>query len=453
VRARLFPFLLLALGCADARRPNLVLVSIDSLRADHLHSYGYRRETSPHIDSLADAGVLFENATSTTSWTLPAHASLFTGLPKSSHGCVSASRPLADERATLAEALAAHGYHTAAFWSGPYLHPRFGLDQGFDEYVNCASYDFESGVMEANRKSHEDVTGHRVLAELEAWFERRPDAPFFLFVHLWDVHYDYHPPPPFDALFDRGYEGPIDGSDVLVAVQTARKRDLRHLIALYDAEIAWTDHQVGELLGYLERYAGGEPTAVFVTSDHGEEFFEHGEFGHRKQLFEESIRVPLVARFPGRFASGARLSEPVSVVDVAPTLLELAGAPPLPRTWGRSLLAALEQGEGPALVPTVSELGMREKAVTTIQTGRWKALFAAEGDAPIGLWDLESDPAERNNLAGSVDAPDAATFRAARERLAELARAHALESEPETEPMPEGLEQSLRDLGYLGEDE
>ena len=441
------------LGCAEVRHPNLVLVSIDSLRADHLHCYGYERETSPHIDALAEAGVLFENVTSTTSWTLPAHASLFTGLPKSSHGCMSSSRPLADERATLAEALAGCGYHTAAFWSGPYLHPRFGLDQGFDEYVNCASYDFEGGVLESNRKSHKDVTGHRILAELEAWFERRPDEPFFLFVHLWDVHYDYHAPPPYDTLFDPGYKGPVDGSNVLATVKNATQRGLRHLIALYDAEIAWTDHQVGELLGLLERHAGAGETAVFVTSDHGEEFFEHGEFGHRKQLFSESIRVPLVARLPHRFASGVRLSELVSLVDIAPTMLELAGAPPLPRTLGRSLLTALEEGQGPARAPTVSELGMGERAVTAIQTGRWKALFAAGGDDPIGLWNLEADSAERSNLAGTVQSPDAAVFRGARELLAELAVAHSLDSEPDAGPLPEGLEQSLRDLGYIGEDE
>ena len=191
--------------------PNVVLVSIDSLRADHAGCYGYARKTTPVLDRLAGEGVLCEQHISSSSWTLPAHAALFTSLPDGLHGCTDTNFALAAGARTLARRFQEAGYRTAGFYCGPYLHPAFGLAQGFDSYEDCSSYPGmmarvaeASGREEAriNRASHADVTGERVDRALERWFSERGEGPFFLFVHLWDVHFDYIPPPPFDRAFD-----------------------------------------------------------------------------------------------------------------------------------------------------------------------------------------------------------------------------------------------------------
>ena len=202
----------------------------------------YSRETSPAIDALASEGVLFENALSSSSWTLPAHAAAFTALPDSVHGVEVTGSVLAPAHRTLAEALRDAGYSTVGFWSGPFLDPHFGLDQGFDEYIDCRTpFELEDGGSRRaiNAISHEDVTGPRILESVRAWLERRPAGrPFFMFVHMWDVHYDYIPPPPYDTLFDPDYEGPADGRDVTRTLEASARRDVEHTIALYDGEIA-----------------------------------------------------------------------------------------------------------------------------------------------------------------------------------------------------------------------
>jgi arylsulfatase A-like enzyme len=226
------------------RRPNIVFVSIDSLRRDHVGCYGYGKATTPVIDALAADGVRFDSAVSTTSWTLPAHAAMFTGLYDSTHGLYDNGLRLAPEHATLAEQLAASGYHTAGFYSGPYLHPTFGLGDGFEVYTSCmTAVDAGAGdehVRSESRapagKSHDDITGPRTVAEVTRWADQRPqDRPYFLFVHMWDVHYDFIPPPPYDTRFDPDYTGTLSGVDFMgnpaVNPQMA-PRELEHLLAL-----------------------------------------------------------------------------------------------------------------------------------------------------------------------------------------------------------------------------
>ena len=238
------------------------MISIDSLRPDHLGCYGYGRATSPAIDRLAAEGVRFETAVSTTSWTLPAHAALFTGLYDSAHGLYDNGLSLADEHRTLAETLAEHGYQTAGFFGGPYLHPTFGLGQGFEHYQSCmtrwpttsAKPDVRAESRAARGASHADVTGPRTLEEFGRWLDGADRGrPFFLFVHLWDVHYDYIPPPEVAALFvDPAYRGASTGADFAEARALGGHGSPRptqqHLIALYDAEIRFTDEILGRIL-------------------------------------------------------------------------------------------------------------------------------------------------------------------------------------------------------------
>jgi len=240
--------------------PNVILISIDSLRPDHLGCYGHDRNTSPFLDRLASEGALFESAASSTSWTLPAHAALFTGMPDRVHGCMMNTLWLDRSRTTLAERFRSSGYRTAGFFSRPYLHPSFGLDQGFDRYQDCTSYSGETasglkeGIRDLNRLSHGDLTNPTILREVTKWLDQDSDGPAFVFIHMWDVHYDYIPPAPYDTLFDPDYEGPVDGRNV---GRTSRKpkgwtaRDVEHLKALYDGEIRWTDDTIQKLFNLL----------------------------------------------------------------------------------------------------------------------------------------------------------------------------------------------------------
>lgn len=385
--------------------PNVLLISVDTLRPDHLSSYGYERSTSPTIDRLAAEGVLFEQHVSSTSWTLPAHAAMFTSLVDTVHGCFETDRVLAHDRVTLAEHFSEAGYQTAGFFAGPYLHPAFGLGQGFEVYEDCTSYgqalaelpteawSMDRAVMQA---SHRDVTNPTVYDRVSAWLGGRSDDPFFLFVHLWDAHFDFMPPPPYDTMFDPDYDGEVTGRDFFFdsSINAAMpERDLHHLIALYDGEIAWTDHHIGLILADLERQGVLDDTIVAVTSDHGTEFFEHGGKAHRMTLFDEVIRIPLILRYPPRLDPGLRVARQTRMIDLAPTLLDLAGLPPARQAMGHSLAAA-SSGEEPLALSELFSVGRRLRAIRTSET---KLIHDSNRHSQF-YFDLADDPGERQPL-------------------------------------------------------
>jgi arylsulfatase A-like enzyme len=327
---------------------NVVLVSIDSLRADHLGAYGYAPPTSPTIDALAETGVTFDRAYSTTSWTLPSHISLLTGLENLAHGVVHDGIRLSESVETLAESLGAAGIRTAGFFSGPYLHPAFGLAQGFDDYVDCRSQPGELSVgsldIRDHLTSHQDVTNPILLEAVREWLREERPGRNFVFIHMWDVHYDYVPPAAYVGLFDPDYTGSVDGRNYVFNDRVnpeMRPRDLQHILALYDGEIRYTDDTLGSLLEALREAGLLDNAAVVVTADHGEEFFEHGKKGHRNDLYEELVRVPLVLNIPGFRPRRARVDDVVSLVDLRPTICELFGVPCAPRGAGASLLSFL----------------------------------------------------------------------------------------------------------------
>jgi arylsulfatase A-like enzyme len=464
---------LAAAACApDRRPPNIVLVSIDTLRADHLGCYGYERPTSPALDALAEQGVLFEAAFSTTSWTLPAHAAMFTGLPDSVHGCgTGVGGVLAPARSTLAEALREAGYATAGFWAGPYLAPEFGLDQGFDDWIACAAYALDDGAeagrprpspqagrlttVEKARSARADVTGPRILESVRRWLDGNRQRPFFLFVHLWDVHHDYLPPAPYDEMFDAGYEGDVDGRYLstrpFASGRTLSGRDLVHLVSLYDGEVAWTDEHVRRLLELVGEHSPPDETVVVVTADHGEEFLEHGGLMHHRTLHDESIRVPLIVRAPGARA-GLRVDEVISLVDVAPTLLELAGARPLPDTLGRSLAARLHGGPPMQARPAVAELSFQDDVpMLAVRTRDWKILADASSGEPLALWDLRADPGELDDVLGRDDELARTAGRALESTRDGLEQLRALHGpvEPGEARVSERTLGQLQALGYV----
>ncbi len=448
----------------DGPRPNVVLISIDTLRSDHLGCYGYPRETSPAIDRLAEEGVLFENHVSSSPWTLPGHAAIFTSMSDSVHGCVDTDFALAPGFTTLAERFRDGGYRTAGFFAGPYLHPVFGLHQGFDHYENCTSYrevldggDVKDWAMdpEVMRSSHQDVTNPTVYGAGRKWMEEHRGAPFFVFLHLWDVHFDFIPPPPYDTMFDPDYDGEITGRnfffDDRINAQLPQ-RDKDHLVALYDGEIAWTDSFIDRILDDLATWGIEEDTIVVITSDHGEEFFEHGGKAHRTTLFDEQIRVPLILRHPGRLEADVRVGAQTRSIDIAPTLLELAGLPRDEEMMGSSLVG-LADGE---------PLGFDNAAVSELfSVGReFRSVRRLEDKVVENLrqnrrvWcDLEADPGERN-LRGDFDAPGGReALKSYRRALELLDRSRAARpAEPVPPEIPPEVAEQLRKLGYVGDE-
>lgn len=381
-----WPIVVLALAAAcggrEDRRPNVLLVSIDTLRADHLSAYGHWRPTSPNLDRLAANGVLFEECFAPTSWTLPSHLSMLTGLSMSVHGIdderlwqvvgVPGGPPVLPMKGTfLSEVFQKAGYRTAGFVTWKFLEPRFGFGPGFEVYERVSDIELLDGDSEARLQREaraREGTGQvaQLATERPEWFAaqgptadlvvRRASAwldglqaddnraPWLLFAHIFDPHDDYRAPEPFLHRFTKAdYEGPIDGRGVTAdgPVRPGMdERDLAQLVAYYDGEIAWTDDRVGALIADVERRGALENTIVVVTSDHGEEFFEHGAKQHRAQLYAESLHVPLIVAWPRGLPAGRRVPGLVGLVDLAPTLYSLADVPAPPHLSGRDLSPA-----------------------------------------------------------------------------------------------------------------
>ncbi len=454
----------------------VLFISIDSLRADHLRCYGYRRETSPSIDRLAHEGVLFETVVADSTWTLPTHASMLTGLPQGVHGLRRGRARLARGIVTLPEVLRAAGYRTRGLWSGPYLHPVFGFDQGFgpgdyEGVIGEVCYDEpgfavaedkarEAAVRRTDRLAHRSVTSPELVRRAEAFLETMGAAPFFLFLHFFDVHYDYVPPEAYWRRFDPGYDGEVTARDFGASRAIHRDmaaRDLDHVVALYDGEILFTDTHIGQLLAALDRLGLAARTLVVLTADHGEEFFEHGEKGHRNNLYDETLLVPLIMRLPGILPAGRRVDTQVRQIDIMPTMLDLLGLPVPADVMGTSVAAAAAGRERVDGAPAIARLvrhtrGKRER-LTAARLGSAKIVRAeADGEERLELYDLERDPGERAPLSGAgLD-----------RRLPEAARALAEAVDEESRvrgrldlkggddaTLPPEVEEALRALGYL----
>jgi arylsulfatase A-like enzyme len=432
--------------------PNIVVLSIDSLRHDHLGSYGYAPPTSPVMDRLAAEGARFETALSTTSWTLPSHAALFTGLFDSAHGLVDNGLRLGEDHRTLAETLRESGYRTAGFYGGPYLHPTFGLGQGFDTYQSCMTTIEDAASDQDVRRfsrapigaSHRDVTGPRTLEEVKRWLAEPGEGSFFLFVHFWDVHYDYIPPKEYAELFtDPAYQGEVDGQDFAKIVRERRalepeERD--HVIALYDAEIRFTDDVIGRMLEHLP-----DDTLVVITADHGEEFFEHGGWGHQGSLFDEQVRVPLIIWWPGHIAPRI-IPDQVRLIDLMPTLLTIAGVRQQPATQGRSLVPLL-LGEEMEPAPALLELLVDRQQARALRE-QHKKYIDLGGKRDKGAFDLRNDPGEQRVQKKSADLRSGIARLREEVRRAQDFRKTRVGAATQEIEISEDMARALRELGY-----
>lgn len=308
----------------------VVLISIDSLRADRVGVYGNTAPTSPAIDRIAERGTVFERAYSTSSWTLPAHAAMMTGRYDEVHGAFDDGEVILPAVPLLAEVLTARGIRADGFYGGPYLAPDYGFGRGFTEYISATSYDWggpSDGEKFPHFEAHVDVTNPRLIERMRTWLQSKPKAERnFIFIHMWDVHYDFIAPQLYVDMMDPEYEGSITGEHFVYNLDinpNMAPRDLEHVFALYDAEIRYTDDTLETLVNMLRKAGLMENAAIIVTADHGEEFFEHGQKSHRLNLYEEVLRVPLVIAVEGVTHPVTRTDTVVSLVDIFPTVCDL----------------------------------------------------------------------------------------------------------------------------------
>lgn len=435
----LLMLLLAAAACTPAPPPppkHVVLVSIDTLQPEHLGCYGYDRPTSPRLDAIARAGVLFERATSPAPWTLPGHASMLTGLYPSRNGLRDHDVRLPDGIATLAGVLAAAGFKTAAVVNSHNLAPTFGLDRGFQQYQYVRE---EVGQREPTRA---------IVDQAIAWLAEHRDERFFLFVHSYDVHSDYKSLPEYEQQFVRPYDGAADGTTAqMVAVRTGRgafdAADARHLIDLYDAGIRQFDDELGRL---LDAIGPRDDTLLIVTSDHGEEFLEHGSLLHGRTQYEEVVRIPLLVRGPG-VPAGKRLTTTVSLLDVMPTILAAVGVP-TPADLDGVDLAPAWRGHADAIGERYlfheADHNNAEPDVTRAVRHDHEKLHFNRLTGQVSLFDLATDPGEHKDLA----ADQAALTAALRERLDAFRKQHGAAGGGSVTLTPEQLER-LKSLGYV----
>lgn len=384
------------------RAQRVILVTIDTLRADHVSAIHPGRETTPHLDAFFEReGVVFTRAYSAAPWTLPSTTSLLTSLWPPQHG-VESEQKLSRTVPTLAAAFSSQGFYAAAFVTHIYASARFGLDSGFDEF-------HELSIDQGFGEGHQPRAG-AVRRRVRRWLEAHRDEPFFLYVHLFDPHWDYEPPPPFDRRFtDPGYRGPVDGTWHTLEPYDRPQApmppaDLRQAIALYDGEIAYTDTELSGLFSDLRSLGLDEDTAIFVVADHGEEFKEHGRLGHQHSVYEELLRIPILFRPPGGRGADmpARVATRVRNLDVAPTALQAAGLRIPPSFEGESLYPLLGAAAGSDARrdrPVYARVHRGTLHHTALILGSEKVIRDGHGHgARLRLFDLAADPAERAPL-------------------------------------------------------
>jgi len=417
-------------------RPTIILITLDTTRADHLGCYGYSRPTSPNIDRLANESLVYDRAIAPGTWTLPSHASLFTGKFATSHGArydpegslrlTSAvagpkewghyrARTIAEGEQTLATVLSAHGYATGAVVAGPWLKRVFGLNKGFGHYD-------EQNITTLNGRLAHDVTD----AALK-WLADSAGSPSFLFLNYFDPHAPFRAPEDFARQFFAEINLDVDGA------LTGQQRT----VAAYDAEIRYMDHHVGRLFDGLRELGLYRDAWIIVTADHGELLGEHGEIGHANTPYQEVVHVPLIVKEPSRGSNRGRADEWIQLIDVMPMILDRLGI-----AWERP-----NDLDHPILIESSS-------LESSTKNGNWQAWidpnmkFIWNSRGAHMLFDLDADPRELNNL---FDA------RAQEAESMQTAMKSYLASLPE--PGPEGktgvvdqkTQDALKSLGYTGE--
>ena len=421
---------------ADTSSPDVLLIIVDTLRSDHLSSYGYRRATSPTIDTLAAQGVLFENSFATSSYTLPSHASILTGQYPRVHQIEwdTSHRPPSPTGQNLPEVLQSLGYRTGAFSANTFYFSReHGFGRGFLRFEDFfhsledrawrTAYGAIATRLFRHRLGYEDLPGRKLASDVNdetlRWIRKDADRPFFATLNYMDAHEPYLPPQPYRSKFSATpAPGGLLNSKWHIP-RTLTPEQLQSEIDAYDGGIAYVDAHVSRLLDDVRAMDRSRPLVVIVTSDHGEEFGEHGGFLHQKHLYREVIQVPLIIWAPGRVLSGVRIKEPVSNGAIPATIMSLLGLDPalfqipsLKPLWAAALAPGLSHIQ---TQPVLSELKHRPWAFphdAPIRFGSMRSVvddgwhyIETDGRSPE-LFDFRGDPQERSNLVQRPDVQD-----------------------------------------------
>ena len=423
------------------KRPSVVLVSLDTLRARSTSLHGYALDTTPNLVALAARGTTFDHAFTTYSNTLPSHMSMLTGLLPGTHGVRNPPDTLGRDRLLLAQILRRAGFATAAFTEDALLDSRRGFSRGFSAY-------YENTAIGAGAGDAAHTFGRAV-----EWAGRHADEPFFLFVHTYQVHFPYEPPPAYQGLFVAGEGAPPGGSQ-----------------RAYEQEVRYADDLLQRLVDGLRSVVPDDELLLVVTSDHGEEFLEHGMMTHN-QLFDEVMHIPLVMVWPGHVAAGRRVADPVSLIDVTPTVLQLAGVPVPPGLDGLSLVPLLAPQQGTLARDVVLAEYPKTSAVPEqhfVARSRDAKCIVTPSGVADACFDLRADPGELapqppDESAAFARLRDAARAYAAPRGAAQkkgagaaspqpTAGAHAADTdadEPAPPPPDEDIERKMRALGYV----
>jgi arylsulfatase A-like enzyme len=419
------------LGACGRPQPSVLLISVDSLRFDQLDRREGDREVTPRLNTWMRQTVSFRRAISPAPWTTPSMMSIFTGMPAPLHAVEDHDRALASSVETLTERFKRAGYRTAAFVPASTLRGEYGFARGFD------LYDFEN-------IGHIRLSSALFASKVLAQIEQSRDEPFFIWAHIWDPHYNYTPPVPWDSAFARGTPPPSDDVQCLKWVENAvRPAEAEWLYGRYQGESAYTDKELGALLAGAKQLMADRPLIVVLFADHGESFQEHGWLGHTNRLDETLIHVPLMIQAPELTPS--MRDELVSTASIGRTLLELAGVQDA-KSFGVEP-SLLDQQTPPGREAVLSQT-VRQGCYTALREAHFK-LIIDQRTCGAELFDLDRDPGETNNLAATQ--PD--QVHALRNRLKVELAALSARSVPRGALPPElveTLEQQLRTLGYVG---
>jgi arylsulfatase A-like enzyme len=472
-------------AAADGAR-NVLLILIDTLRADHLGAYGYARGTSPTFDRLARQSIVFERNVAQASWTKPSVASIFTGAYVHEHGVTSSRDALATKLPTISEVLRDRGYHTVAFSANPWITPEFHFDRGFERFeagrpmsaqltnLFRVGMRFERALRRvgvtlplndwvffaAAEPSLSNARRDELLtdAALE-WLGHDVPEPFFAYVHLIGPHDAYDPPARYADLFRE--EGRADDmprlkrppARVQSIFETAAPLDelsMAGLVAQYDGAILYTDELLHRLLEGLDKAKLDDRTLVIVTADHGEEFYEHGNWRHGNQLYDEVVHVPLVMRLPGVLKPERRPDASMNI-DIFPTVLGLLGQSEAPhRMSGRNLFAS-PQVPFPAVYSEHWRFEGGEYSSHMVSWDRWKMNETRDssGKSRIELYDLDTDPREKQNLFGKIDGAQENELHELQTLLANFSRNEPARAAAGAEvDVDRSTKERLRQLGY-----
>ncbi len=428
----------------STQRPNVLIIAVDTLRADRLGCYGNKLGLTPRLDRLADHSVRFDNAYAHAPWTLPSFASLYTSQPPAAHGAggrVGQFRRLAPQQHTLAECFRDANYTTACIVNVDFLTSKFGMTQGFD-HVDFKVY--PNNIQLRNATETTDAALH--------WLSDDRDQPFFLLVHYFDPHLVYAPPRAYRASFadprDHGQLDWVLGTRrQIVAFRRGQLRIPDHAIRraekLYNGEVAYTDHEIGRLLDGLAERRLRASTIIVLVSDHGEEFLDHGGFEHGHTLYNELLHVPLLVSFPQKLAAQV-VDHAVSLKDVAPTICTLADVAPPPTFQGENLLANASDSHDASEEPLLLEGNFWGQPHVGLVHRDYK-LINAPGNTQ--LYNLRHDPTEMHNLSSAQPERLARLLRTLR---TERTAARAAQQSPHEQVRPDAAElERLRSLGYV----